>query len=101
MRVKTCYADPVPEWSPRGHGATLGIRRVETRQRARRRFIDLCEERELWHPKRPVTLPVTRALSAQQCSITTQAQCAPLTFGTPQQTAPRVPLKAFFQLGDP
>jgi integrase/recombinase XerD len=66
---------------------------IDTRQRALRRFIAWCDERELMHPK-DVTLPILERYQRYLYHYR-KPNGEPLTFGT-QQTL-LVPLKAFFQ----
>ena len=84
------YAAQFLEWSA---ARALSDQTVETRQRALRRFIAWCDERELCHPK-DVTLPVLERYQRYLYHYR-KPNGAPLTFGT-QQTL-LVPLKAFFQ----
>src|SRR5215472_14459219 len=84
------YAAQFLEWSA---ARALSNQTIETRERALKRFIAWCDERELTHPK-DVTLPVLERYQRYLYHYR-KPNGSPLTFGT-QQTM-LVPLKAFFQ----
>jgi integrase/recombinase XerD len=84
------YAAQFLEWSA---ARALSAQTIETRERALKRFIAWCDERELTHPK-DITLPVLERYQRYLYHYR-KPNGAPLTFGT-QQTM-LVPLKAFFQ----
>jgi integrase/recombinase XerD len=84
------YTAQFLEWSA---ARALSDQTIATRERALKRFIAWCDERELSHPK-DVTLPVLERYQRYLYHYRKPDGC-PLTFGT-QQTM-LVPLKAFFQ----